>query len=307
MAAAATAVIMRWPEAWPRLPLAGWLDTYKTLHMWTQIVGKVRMTLSPHVNHWWEVPLYVCARGLTTTPIPYDGGVFEIRFDFVDHHLDILTSHGKTRVVRLYPRSVADFYVELMADLRSLGIPAQIRTKPCELADPIPFDADEIHHSYDGDAVQRFWHILVSVDSVFKEFRARFLGKVSPVQFFWGSFDLAVTRFSGRRAPARPGADAMTREAYSHEVISCGFWPGAERVSEAAFYAYAAPEPAGFRDSAVHPDAAYNASLGEFLLPYDAVGRLGSPRASLLEFCQSTYAAGARLGHWDRDNLELRG
>jgi hypothetical protein len=228
-------------ENWPALPLSEWADTYATLHMWSQIVGKVRLALSPRVNHWWEVPLYVSGRGLTTSPIPYEKGIFEVQFDFIDHKLDIVTTSGEIRSLRLVPRSVADFYADFMEMLHSLGINVKIWKMPVEVPNPIRFDQDRTHASYDPEYAHRFWRILVSVDSVFKEFRSRFLGKVSPVHFFWGSFDFAVTRFSGRRAPERAGADGITREAYSHEVISVGFWPGGGEMKDTAFYAYAAP------------------------------------------------------------------
>ena len=292
-------------EDWPALPLSAWADMYATLHMWTQIVGKVRLALSPHVNHWWEVPLYVSARGLTTSPIPYGKGVFEIEFDFIDHKLNVITSGGETRTIRLESRAVADFYAEFMIMLRSLGIEVSIRNMPQEVPGPIPFDQDRVHAAYDPQYAHSFWRILVTVDSIFKEFRSRFVGKSSPVHFFWGSFDLAVTRFSGRRAPERPGADRITREAYSHEVISVGFWPGGGDIKGAAFYAYAAPQPAGFAEHPVRPAPAfYNKQLGEFLLMYDDVRTAESPRNALLEFCQSTYEAGANLGNWDRRELE---
>jgi len=292
-------------EAWPALPLSEWAATYATLHMWSQIVGKVRLALSPRVNHWWEVPLYVSGRGLTTSPIPYEKGIFEVQFDFIDHRLDIVTTGGESRSLRLIPRTVADFYAEFMEMLRSLGIHVRIWGMPVEVANPIRFDQDRTHASYDPEYAHRFWRILVTVDSVFKEFRSRFLGKVSPVHFFWGSFDFAVTRFSGRRAPERAAADAITREAYSHEVISVGFWPGGGEMKGAAFYAYAAPEPAGFGDRRVRPAKAfYSKQMSEFFLMYDDVRAAESPRKALLDFCQSTYEAGADLGQWDRANLE---
>jgi hypothetical protein len=295
-------------ENWPALPLSEWADTYATLHMWSQIVGKVRLALSPRVNHWWEVPLYVSGRGLTTSPIPYEKGIFEVQFDFIDHKLDIVTTSGEIRSMRLIPRSVADFYADFMEMLRSLGINVKIWKMPVEVPHPIRFDQDRTHASYDAEYAHRFWRILASVDSVFKEFRSRFLGKASPVHFFWGSFDFAVTRFSGRRAPERPGADRITREAYSHEVISVGFWPGGGEMKDTAFYAYAAPEPAGFGDRPVRPAKAfYNKQMSEFFLMYDDVRTAGSPGESLLEFCQSTYEAGADLGKWDRANLEKQG
>ncbi len=292
-------------KAWPALPLSEWADTYATLHMWSQMVGKARLALSPRVNHWWEVPLYVSARGLTTSPIPYKKGVFEAEFDFIEHKLDIRTSNNETRSLRLAPRSVADFYTEFLDVLRSLEVNAKIWGMPVEIPNPIRFDQDRAHASYDPEYAQRFWRILVTVDSIFKEFRSRFLGKVSPVHFFWGSFDLAVTRFSGRRAPERPGADRITREAYSHEVLSVGFWPGGGDMKGAAFYAYAAPEPAGFGRSPVRPPKAfYDPQMSEFFLMYDDARLSESPRDALLEFCQSTYEAGANLAKWDRENLE---
>jgi hypothetical protein len=273
--------------------------------MWTQIVGKVRLALSPHVNHWWEVPLYLNARGLTTSPIPYPKGVFEIQFDFVEHQLEVTTSLGEKKSLPLEPRSVADFHKEFFSLLQSLDISVKIWNMPVEIPNPIRFDQDRIHASYDPQCANAFWRILVTVDAIFKEFRSRFLGKVSPVHFFWGSFDLAVTRFSGRRAPERPGADWVTREAYSHEVSSVGFWPGGGDIKGAAFYSYAAPPPDGFGERPARPDAAsYNKGLGEFLLMYDDVRSLESPRDALLDFCQTTYDAAADLGHWDRAALE---
>ena len=295
-------------EAWPALPLSEWADTYATLHRYSQVVGKVRLALSPRVNHWWEVPLYVSGRGLTTSPIPYEKGIFEIQFDFIDHKLDVMTNGGETRSLPLVPRTVADFYAEFMKMLGALGIGVKIWPMPVEMPDPVRFDQDRTHASYDPVYVHRFWRILVTADAIFKEFRARFLGKSSPVHFFWGSFDLAVTRFSGRRAPERPGADSITREAYSHEVISVGFWPGGGDMKDAAFYAYAAPEPPGFGDRPVLPAKAYySKQMSEFLLMYDDVRESPSPREALLDFCQSTYEAGADLGKWDRANLEKRG
>jgi hypothetical protein len=259
-------------QPWPELPLAAWRDTYDTLHMWTQIVGKVRLALSPRVNHWWEVALYVTARGLTTSPIPYGGGIFEVQFDFIEHKLTIQTSAGGLRRLALRPQRVADFYAEFMAALRELGIEVKIWTMPVEVPDPIAFEKDSRHAAYDPEYARRFWQILVSCDSVFKEFRARFMGKDSPVHFFWGSFDLCVTRFSGRRAPQRPEADRITREAYSHEVISAGFWPGGGEIDGAAFYCYAAPEPAGFGERRVQPEKAfYHPKMKEFLLMYEDV------------------------------------
>jgi hypothetical protein len=297
---------MKESQRWPALPLAEWKDTYATLHMWTQIVGKIRLALGPNINHYWGIALYVTSRGLTTSPIPYPKGVFEINFDFVAHALEINTSLGETRAFRLAPRTVAEFYFELIHALNSLGIEVKVWSMPVEVPRPVRFTLDETHASYDAEYAHRFWKILVSVDDVLKEFRSRFIGKVSPVHFFWGSFDLAVTRFSGRRAPERPGADPITREAYSHEVISHGFWPGdGEIVKDAAFYAYAAPEPAGFKDGKVLPGKAfYNGEKNEFFLMYDDVRLSDSPEQTLLDFCQSTYEAGASAGDWDRANLE---
>jgi Family of unknown function (DUF5996) len=291
--------------AWPALPLAEWKDTCGTLHMWTQVVGKVRLALSPHVNHWWEVPLYVSARGLTTSPIPHGREDFEVEFDFIDHKLDIKTSWGATKTMPLAPRSVADFYHDTMDALHSLGIDVKIWPVPVEIPNPIRFDQDHTHASYDPEYAHRFWRALVTVDAVLKEFRSGFIGKCSPVHFFWGSFDLAVSRFSGRRAPERPGADRITREAYSHEVSSAGFWPGTANVIDAAFYSYTAPEPPGFRESHVRPEKAfYNEQIHEFVLPYEDVRTSESPNTTLLEFLQSTYETGASLGKWDREALE---
>jgi len=296
---------MRRSLAWPDLPLEEWKDTCATLHMWTQIAGKIRMALSPRMNHWWQVTLYVNARGLTTSPVPFDGGIFEIQFDFVDHNLIIQTSDGSVRTLQLAPRSVADFHDELMTTLRSLGIDARILTMPAEVPEPIPFDHDHTHASYDPEYANRFWRVLVSVDAVFKEFRARFIGKCSPVHFFWGGFDLAVSRFSGRRVPVREDADPMTREAYSHECISAGWWPGSGTIQYPAFFSYTAPEPAGFSREPVRPESAfYSSDLPMFLLKYDDVRQAPSPETALLEFLQSTYEAGARLARWDREELE---
>lgn len=291
--------------AWPPLAIDQWEPTRATLHMWTQIIGKLRLALSPHVNHWWEVPLYVSARGLATSPIPYGDLAFEAEFDFTDHQLEIRKTGAATTSVRLYPRPVADFYREVMAALRGMGIEVKIWPKPVEIADPIPFSDDYQHASYDPEYVNRFHRILLEADAILKEFRGRFIGKASPVHFFWGSFDLAATRFSGRRAPERNGADAITREAYSHECSSAGFWPGTGGASEAAFYSYTSPEPQGFRSYPVLPAAAfYDTGLGEFIVKYDDVREAASPRAALLDFLQSTYEAGANLGKWDRANLE---
>jgi hypothetical protein len=275
--------------------------------MWTQIVGKVRLALSPRVNHWWEVPLYVSARGLTTSPIPYAKGIFEIEFDFIDHKLDVFTNAGERRSMPLAPCTVADFHAKFMALLRSLDIDVKIWNMPVEVPSPIRFDQDRIHAAYDPHFANAFWRALVTVDGIFKEFRSRFIGKVSPVHFFWGSFDLAVTRFSGRLAPERPGADAVTREAYSHEVSSVGFWPGGGDVKGAAFYSYAAPTPGGFGERTVRPAKAFFSNqMGEFLLMYDDVRASESPRSDVLEFCQSTYEAAADLGNWDRSKLEKK-
>jgi hypothetical protein len=292
-------------DQWPELPLETWQDTLSTLHMWTQIVGKVRMALSPNINHWWGVPLYVNALGLTTSPIPYSGGNFEVQFDFIHHKLVIRTSNDAILPLALRPQSVADFYRDFMGALASLGIAVKIWKMPVEIPDPIPFDQDIKHASYDPEYANRFWRILVLCDEVFKEFRAGFIGKASPVHFFWGSFDLAATRFSGRRAPERAGADPITREAYSHEVISAGFWPGGGDIKGAAFYAYTAPEPEGFAQSPVRPaEAFYHPQLKEFILMYDDVRRAVSPRENLLAFLQSTYDAGADLAKWNRKELE---
>jgi len=289
----------------PPLPLSEWQATYDTLHMWTQIVGKVRLQQCPATNHWWGVALYVTANGLTSSPIPYGHESFEIRFDFIEHKLVIETSRGEIRELRLEAQSVAEFYRKFMAALRDLGIDVRIYTTPVEFPNPIPFEKDEVHAAYDPEAVGRFWRVLQWSDTVFKEFRARFIGKASPVHFFWGSFDLAVTRFSGRPAPPRPGADAVTAEAYSHEVSSAGFWPGGSGVEGAAYYAYAAPEPAGFAGYPVQPSAAfYHPELHEYLLMYDDVRKADSPKSFLMQFLQSTYEAAATLGNWDRKGLE---
>ncbi|MGH7848835.1 MAG: DUF5996 family protein [Thermodesulfobacteriota bacterium] len=297
-------------EAWPSLPLEEWKDTYATLHMWTQVVGKIRFAQTPWVNHSWHVTLYVTSRGLTTSPIPYGERTFELEFDFIDHRLVIETSGGDVRFIELRPRSVADFYSEVMSVLRSLGLDIRIHTLPNEVADPVPFEKDLQHASYDPDYANRFWRILVQTDRVFKEFRARFIGKCSPVHFFWGSFDMAVTRFSGRTAPPHPGGvphlpDVVAREAYSHEVSSCGFWPGGGPLPYPVFYSYAYPAPEGFKDAPVKPSGAfYSTDLGEFILPYDEVRKAGQPGEMLLDFLQSTYEAAANLAKWDRPALE---
>jgi len=292
-------------DLWPELPLEAWQDTYETLHLWTQIVGKVRLALSPNVNHWWGVPLYVNATGLTTSAIPYPEGIFEIQFDFIRHQLVIQTCQATSKTMALAPKSVAEFYREFREALASLGIQVKIWKMPVEIPNPIAFDQDTQHASYDAEYANRFWRILYSCAEIFNEFRAEFIGKASPVHFFWGSFDLAATRFSGRRAPERPGADSITREAYSHEVISAGFWPGGGDVKGAAFYAYAAPEPEGFAKSTVRPaEAFYHPQLKEFFLMYDDQRQASSPRGALLEFLESTYEAGAELGKWNRKELE---
>ncbi len=297
-------------KAWPSLPLEEWKDTYATLHMWTQIVGKIRFALSPWVNHSWHVTLYVTSRGLTTSPIPYSEKTFQIDFDFIEHRLMIETSGGDVRSIELRPRPVADFYSEVMSTLHDLGFDIRIHTLPNEVADPVPFEKDLQHASYDPDYANRFWRILVQTDRVFKEFRARFIGKCSPVHFFWGSFDMAVTRFSGRTAPPHPGGvphlpDVVAREAYSHEVSSCGFWPGGGPLPYPVFYSYAYPAPEGFKDAPVKPSRAfYSADLGEFILPYDEVRKAGQPGEMLLDFLQSTYEAAANLAKWDRRALE---
>jgi hypothetical protein len=294
-------------STWPELPLEEWKDTYATLHMWTQIVGKVRLALSPRVNHWWQVPLYVNSLGLTTSPIPYLQRTFEVQFNFIEHQLSISVSDGQLKILSLRPQTVAAFYAEFLSTLRSLGIDGRIWPMPVEIPDPIRFDQDNQHSSYDRVYVERFWKILLLVDTVFQQFRSGFIGKHSPIHFFWGSFDLASTRFSGRRAPERSGADRITREAYSHEVISAGFWPGGGEVKGAAFYTYAAPEPNGFKTASVRPEKAFYSPLGEFLLMYDDVRQSPNPEQSLLEFLQSTYEAGANLGGWPRSELERAG
>jgi Family of unknown function (DUF5996) len=294
-------------KSWPALPYEAWNPTRETLHMWTQIVGKTRLELCPMQNHWWQVPLYVTARGLSTSPIPYNGAIFDVEFDFVDHILRIRSSTGDHRTVALKPKAVADFYAEYLDSLRALGLELTLHhPSPDEVPNPIPFAEDRAHASYDAVEAHRFWIVLTHVDKIFKEFRGRFIGKSSPVHFFWGSFDLAVTRFSGRRAPQRPGADAVTREAYSHEVISGGFWPGDTRFQEPVFYVYAAPAPAGFEKEHVSPAAAfYSQQLGEFLLRYEDVRSAASPEDLVMEFLQSTYEAGARLAGWDWAALEM--
>jgi hypothetical protein len=294
-------------ECWPALPYEAWRDSCQTLHLWTQIVGKVRMQLSPFVNHWWHVTLYVTPHGLSTSAIPYAGGTFEVTFDFVEHTLSIRTSEGLTKALPLIKRSVAAFYRECMAGLQALGIQVSINTLPSEVPNPIRCDEDEVHTSYDPVYAQRFWRILVQTQVVMQRYRSPFLGKSSPVHFFWGSFDLALTFFSGRRAPEREGADRITREAYSHEVISCGFWPGDDTFPEPAFYSYTAPLPPGLPTASIRPqEGFYHQEMGLFLLRYDDVRSASSPEQALLEFFQSTYQAGARLAQWDRQALERR-
>jgi len=295
-------------NSWPELKFSEWQDTYATLHMWTQVVGKIRLERTPLVNHWWNVPLYVTARGLTTSAMPFRERYFEIGFDFIDHQLLIECSDGSTTALALRPQSVADFYAEVMSALRGLGMEIKIWTMPVEIPNPIRFEEDKIHASYDAEYANRFWRVLVKMDEVLKEFRARFIGKVSPVHFFWGSFDMAVTRFSGKPAPERPDADLITREAYSHEVISHGFWPG-NKDMEAAFYSYTTPEPAGLANivgqGKIRPaEAFYSPEMKEFFLLYDDVRKSAAPEQTLMDFCQSTYEAGANLANWDRAALE---
>jgi hypothetical protein len=294
-------------DSWPELKYADWKDTYATLHMWTQVVGKIRLKQTPLVNHWWNVPLYISARGLTTLAMSYGERIFEIEFDFIDHELLIKCSDGAEKRLVLRPQSVAAFYAEVMSALRELGLAIEIWSMPVEVPNPIRFEADLEHASYDAEYANRFWQVLVKIDEVLKSFRAQFIGKVSPVHFFWGSFDMAVTRFSGRLAPERPGADLITREAYSHEVISHGFWPG-NKDMEAAFYSYTAPEPAGLADVKVIPAATfYSKEQKEFFLLYEEVRKpdsSGSAEKKLWDFLQTTYEAGANLAGWDRQSLE---
>ncbi|MBE9181412.1 hypothetical protein IQ268_22885 [Oculatella sp. LEGE 06141] len=296
---------------WPPLPIAAWQDTRETLHLWTQVVGKIRLALAPKINHWWHSTLYVTTRGLTTSTIHYGTGTFQITFDFLNHQLLIETSDGITRTIELTPRSVADFYQAVMSTLKDIGIDVQIWTMPQEVTDPIPFEQDTQHVAYDPESAQRFWRILVQADRLMTVFRSRYAGKCSPVHFFWGSFDLAVTRFSGRQAPDHPGgvpnmADWVTREAYSHEVSSCGFWFGGGSI-EALFYAYAYPTPDGFKEYSIQPETAfYSADMQEFVLPYEAVRQADDPDTAVLEFLQTTYEAAANLGGWDRATLEYK-
>lgn len=300
---------------WPPLPLEPWRDTYETLHMWSQIVGKTRLALAPAVNHWWHVPLYVSARGLTTTRMPYGERGFEVELDFVEHRLTIDTDRGKQWSTPLRPRTVADFYGDYMEGLRTLGFDVHIWPHPVEVAEPIPFDEDDVHGSYEPETVERFRSALAQADRILQRFRGRFLGKCSPVHFFWGSFDLACTRFSGRAAPTHPGgvphlADWVAREAYSHECISAGWWPGTagSAVSEPAFYAYAYPEPDGCSRAPIQPsDARYEWELREWVLPYEAARTADERDANVMAFLESTYATAAELGGWSRDTLERWG
>ncbi len=295
--------------AWPELRYQQWRDTAVTLQLWTQIVGKIRLALTPWLNHGWHVPLYVSARGLTTSPMPAGREIVEIEFDFISHRLFVRTSRGDEGILALEPRSVAEFYEEIFDLLRGTGVHVTINDKPNEVPDPIRFSEDRTHASYDEDAAHRFWRALMQTDRIFKQFRSSFLGKASPSHFFWGSFDLAVTRFSGRRAPLHPGGvlglpDAVTREAYSDEVSSAGFWPGNDAYPHAAFYSYAYPEPPGFRDAKVADGALFDQTLGEFILPYDTLRKADDPDGLLLDFLKTTYAAAADAGKWDRAALE---
>jgi hypothetical protein len=299
----------RTTELWPDLTYPSWRDTALTLQLWTQIVGKIRLALTPWVNHSWQVPLYVSARGLTTGPIPAGKEILEIEFDFRAHRLLLWTSRGEEASIALRPQSVAEFYRATLDALRGMGVDVSINETPNEMPNPIRFSEDRVHATYDAEASQRFWRALIQADRIFKLFRSAFLGKVSPVHFFWGSFDLAVTRFSGRTAPPHPGGvphlpDAVAREAYSHEVSSAGFWPGNDAFARAAFYSYAYPEPPGYRAQRVPPGAAFDPSLGEFILSYDTLRAASDPDALLLDFLSSTYAAAADCGQWDRAALE---
>jgi len=295
-------------ETWPALPHAAWSDTCATLQLWLQIAGKIRLTLTPHLNHTWNVTLYPTVRGLTTGPMPHGTLILQISFDFLDHVLDLESNAGRRISIKLEPMSVAVFYQRVMDALNSLGAPVQIYKTPCEITDPIPFDEDQTHSAYDPEYAQRFWSILLQTARVFEVFRARFIGKVSPIHLFWGALDLACSRFSGRTAPQHPSMpglpDRVTRDAYSHEVSSCGFWPGAPGV-EPFFYSYAYPEPAGYRDYAVMPaQASFNPAFGEFVFPYEALRQSPDPDAALLAFLQTTYEAAATCAHWDRAALE---
>ena len=291
-------------NAWPALPYEGWKDTYATLHMWSQVVGKVALAQAPPLNHSWAIALRVTARGLATRVLPHGQQAFTIEFDLVDHQLVIARTDGARRVFKLVPRTVAAFYDKVMALLRELDLPVRIWSMPVEIEAPIRFEDDTVHHAYDADAANRFWRALVQVERVFSAASCPFVGKCSPVHFFWGSFDLAVTRFSGRPAPPREGP-AFMREAYSHEVISHGFWPGGGAMPEPVFYAYAVPEPQGLKTARVEPEAAYyHTALGEFILPYDAVRQSAVPDDALAAFIASTYEQAATLGGWDRKALE---
>ena len=291
-------------DLWPALPYDAWKETYATLHMWTQIVGKVALALAPALNHGWGIALHMTPRGLTTRMLPHGTRSFAMEFDFIDHQLVIRTTDGDRRTLRLEPRSVADFYRDVMATLQAMSLPVKIWPVPVEIPDPIPFEKDTQHHSYDPAFANRFWRILVQIERVFSATRCRFIGKASPVHFFWGGFDLAVTRFSGRTAPPREGP-AFMREAYSHEVISHGFWPGSGPVLEPAFYAYAVPEPAGLKEAHVEPRAAfYHREFGEFILPYEAVRTASRPDDAIEAFVDSTYDRAATLANWDRAALE---
>lgn len=291
-------------NCWPALPYDAWKDTYATLHLWSQVVGKIALALGAPLNHSWGVALRVTPRGLTTRPLPHGSRTFTIQFDFLEHQLLIGASDGETRTLALAPRSVADFYRELLETLEAMRLPVMIHPLSTELPEPIRLDRDTLHHNYDPAYANRFWRILVQVDRVFTASQCAFVGKSSPVNFFWGSFDLAVTRFSGRRAPLRDGP-AFQRDAYSHEVISHGFWPGSGPLLQPAFYAYAAPEPAGLKEARVQPDAAYyHRELGEFILPYDAVRQADAPDDMILRFINSTYDRAADLAHWDRKALD---
>jgi hypothetical protein len=294
-------------KAWPALSLDAWRDTYATLHMWTQIVGKLCLALTPRTNHFWNVAFQVTPRGLATPSLTAGDRALTITFDFVSHQLVFQSSDGRTETIPLEPRTVADFYRLVMETLHRMGVDARIWTMPVEIPDPVRFEADTLHRSYDRTYASAFWRALIAMKPVFEGFRCDFVGKCSPVHFFWGSFDLAVTRFSGQRAPARAGADSITREAYSHEVISHGFWPGSGPIQQPAFYAYAAPEPAGFKDTAVRPAAAYySKDLSEFILPYEAVRTAASPEKELTAFLESTYDRAAVLAKWNRADLERK-
>lgn len=298
-------------EQWPSLPFDDWDDTCATLHLWTQVVGKIRLAQAPMLNHWWQAPLYLTSAGLTTSPVPFGARTFQIDFDFVDHRLEIRASDGGRESLKLAPCSVAEFYREIMGRLDSLGLPVRIWTVPVEIPDPIRFEDDLVHACYQPEHAHRFWRILAGAETVMTKFRARFLGKASPVHFFWGSFDLAATRFSGRPAPPHAGApnlaEFVAREAYSHEVSSCGFWPGNGGFGRPAFYSYAYPQPPGFQDASVSPASAFfSRELGEFILPYDDMRQAEDPEAAALDFFQTTYAAAADLAAWDRTALERR-